>query len=84
MLVETGVDYQHQVFYPASGLTGNLWRIGTLGLSFGVSPSSRSFDGGVHNHLSITKFERAASSMLTVPAIPRATSRTSPSGKSGS
>jgi len=68
MLVETGVDYQHQVFYPASGLTGNLWRIGTLGLSFGVSPIAEiQFDGGVHNHLSITKFEPAPlSSMLTV------------------
>lgn len=68
MLVETGVDYQHQVFYPASGLTGNLWRIGTLGLSFGVSPIAEiQLDGGIRNHLSITKFEPAPlSSMLTV------------------
>lgn len=68
MLVEAGVDYQHQVFYPASGLTGNLWRVGTLGLSFGVSPIAEiQLDGGIRNHLSITKFEPAPlSSMLTV------------------
>lgn len=68
MLVEAGVDYQHQVFYPASGLTGNLWRVGTLGLSFGVSSIAEiQLDGGIRNHLSITKFEPAPlSSMLTV------------------
>src|SRR5215467_7763325 len=68
MLVEAGVDYQHQVTYPASGLTGNLWRVGTLGLSFGVSPIAEiQLDGGVHNFLSITKFAPAPlSSMLTV------------------
>ena len=68
MLVEAGVDYQHQVFYPASGLTGNLWRVGTVGLSFGVSPIAEiQLDGGIHNHLSITKFEPAPlASMLTV------------------
>ncbi len=68
MLVETGLDYQHQVTYPASGLTGNLWRVATLGLSFGVSPIAEiQLDGGVHNFLSITKFSPAPlSSMLTV------------------
>ena len=68
MLVEAGVDYQHQVFYAASGLTGNLWRVGTLGLSFGVSPIAEiQLDGGIRNHLSITKFEPAPlASMLTV------------------
>lgn len=60
MLVETGVDYQHRVFYPASGLTGNLWRVGTFGLSFGVSPIAEvQLDGGVHNFLTITKFQSA-------------------------
>jgi hypothetical protein len=68
MLVETGLDYQHQVTYPASGLTGNLWRVATLGLSFGVSPIAEiQLDGGVHNFLSITKFSPAPlASMLTV------------------
>jgi Putative MetA-pathway of phenol degradation len=68
MLVETGFDYQHQVKYPASGLTGNLWRVGTFGMSFGVSPIAEiQLDGGVHDFLDITKFEAAPlSPMLTL------------------
>jgi hypothetical protein len=55
ILVEGGLDYDHSQFYPASGLTGNLLRIGTLGLSFGVSSIAEiQLDGGVRNHLSIT------------------------------
>jgi hypothetical protein len=55
ILVEGGLDYDHSMFYPASGLTGNLLRIGTLGLSFGVSSIAEiQLDGGVRNHLSIT------------------------------
>jgi hypothetical protein len=55
ILLEGGLDYDHSTFYPASGLTGNLLRIGTLGLSFGVSPIAEiQVDGGVRNHLSIT------------------------------
>jgi len=70
MLVETGVDFTHTTFYPASGLTGNLWRIGTFGLSFGVGPIAElQIDGGLRDHLSITNRETAPlSSMLTVPA----------------
>ena len=37
MAVEAGVDYDKSIFYPASGLQGNLWRVGTFGLDFGVS-----------------------------------------------
>ena len=68
MLFETGVDYQHQVTYPASGLTGNLWRVATFGMSFGVSPIAEiQLDGGVHNFLDITKFQAAPlSPMLTL------------------
>jgi hypothetical protein len=68
ILLEAGLDYQHQVKYPASGLTGNLWRVGTVGLSFGVSSIAEiQIDGGIHNFLSITKFEPAPlASYLTV------------------
>jgi len=68
ILLEAGMDYAQQVFYPASRLTGNLTRIIPFGVSFGVSPIAEiQFDGGVHDYLSITKFEPAPlSSMLTV------------------
>ncbi|MFI5176954.1 MAG: transporter [Vicinamibacterales bacterium] len=68
ILLEAGIDFQNHVTYPASGLTGNLTRILPFGLSFGVSPIAEiQLDGGVRNHLSITKYEPAPlSSMLTV------------------
>ena len=71
MLVETGVDYQHRVVYPASGLTGNLWRVATFGLSFGVSPIAEvQLDGGVHNFLTVTKFQSAPlTPMLAITTV---------------
>lgn len=71
MLVEAGVDRQQGVTYPASGLQGNLWRLGTFGFSFGVSPIAEiQLDGGIRNKLSITTRNAAAplASMLTVGA----------------
>lgn len=37
VLVEGGFDQQRKVFYPLSGLTGDLLRVPTLGLSLGLS-----------------------------------------------
>lgn len=68
MLVEAGVDFMKNAFYPASGLTGNLWRVGQFGMSFGVSSIAEiQLDGGVQNFLSITNAAPAPlSNMLTV------------------
>lgn len=55
VLIEAGVDFLKDAFYPVSGLTGNLWRIGTFGLSVGVSSIAEiQIDGGLRNNLSIT------------------------------
>lgn len=55
ILFEAGFDYARAVTYPASGLRGNLKRIGTFGLSFGISSIAEiQLDGGVRNSLSIT------------------------------
>lgn len=55
MLVEAGANYEHAEVYPASGLTGNLWRMGTFGLNFGVSPIAEiQIKGGVQDFLSVT------------------------------
>ena len=60
VLIEGGIDYQHDLFYPVSGLTGNLWKIGTLGVSFGVSSIAEiQIDGGIVNRLAV-KSERPA------------------------
>jgi hypothetical protein len=60
VLLEGGVDQQREVFYPASGLQGNLLRLPTLGVSFGLSSIAElQIDGGLYNRLSITSREIA-------------------------
>ncbi len=55
VLFEGGFDAQREVSYPVSGLKGNLLRIPTLGLSFGLSSIAElQIDGGLYNRLSIT------------------------------
>ncbi len=54
VLVEGGFDYQQSVFYPVSGLEGNLLRLPTLGVSFGIgSIAELQIDGGLYNRLSV-------------------------------
>jgi hypothetical protein len=55
VLVEAGLDEQRDVSYPASGLHGNLLRLPTVGLSFGVSSIAElQIDGGLYNRLNVT------------------------------
>lgn len=55
LLIEAGLEFAHDQHYPASGLTGDLWRIPTLGLSFGISSIAElQLDGSPFNTLSIT------------------------------
>ena len=56
ILFEAGFDYAQDIVFPASGLTGNLMRIGTFGFSIGVGPIAEiQFDGGFLDRLSITR-----------------------------
>lgn len=56
LLVEGGVDYEHDVQYPVSGLEGNLWRLPVMGVSLGISSIAEfQVDGGPFNHLAITR-----------------------------
>ena len=68
VLIEGGFDYADDVLYPVSGLEGNLIRVPTLGVSFGLSSIAElQIDGGLFNHLSITSRHPAPlSGMLTV------------------
>jgi hypothetical protein len=55
ILFEAGFDIERDRTYPVSGLTGNLTRVGTIGLSFGVSSIAEiQLDGGLRNRLAIT------------------------------
>jgi hypothetical protein len=66
VLLEAGFDLQKEIFYPVSGLQGDLLRVPVLGLSFGLSSIAElQIDGGLYNRLHVT--ERVAaplSSML--------------------
>ena len=65
VLIEGGVDYGHEIFYPVSGLTGNLLRLPVLGVSFGVSSVAEiQVDGGFYQRLSVTDRDFAPLSSL--------------------
>src|SRR5436309_10087580 len=54
ILVEGGLDVAHDQQYPTSGLRGNLWRVPTIGLSFGLSSIAEfQIDGALRDRLSI-------------------------------
>jgi hypothetical protein len=60
VLLEGGIEAQRDVFYPASGLQGDLFRFPTLGVSFGISSIAElQIDGGLYNRLSVTSREDA-------------------------
>lgn len=59
VLLEAGLDYARETTYPVSGLTGNLLRMPTVGVSIGVSPIAEiQVDGGLFTRLRIS--ERAS------------------------
>jgi hypothetical protein len=54
ILLEGGFDAQQDIFFPASGLRGDLLRVPTLGVSFGFSSILElQVDGGFYNRLNI-------------------------------
>ena len=67
MLLEGGFDFRRTIFYPVSGLQGNLLRVPTLGVSFGLSSIAElQIDGGLYNRLHVTarRRRRRSSAML--------------------
>ena len=69
LLLEAGIDHARDAVYPVSGLRGNLWRLGTFGLSIGVSSIAEvQIDGGLMNRLTIVEDDPLAplASMLDV------------------
>ena len=68
ILVEGGLDYGTDVFFPASGLTGNLFRAPLLGAMFGISSIAEvQVTGCLHDRLAITgRVPAPLSSLLDV------------------
>ena len=60
ILLEGGFDAQQDIFFPASGLRGDLLRVPTLGVSFGFSSILElQIDGGFYQRLNITTIDPA-------------------------
>jgi hypothetical protein len=60
LLVETGLDYEHDVKFPLSGLSGNLFSVPNIGFSVGVSSIAElQIDGGLYQSLTIAERVRA-------------------------
>jgi hypothetical protein len=56
VLVEAGVGYARDVFYPLSGLKGTLWQVPVIGIDVGLGPiADFQITGGPYNRLSITE-----------------------------
>jgi hypothetical protein len=52
LLIETGLDYEYDVYLPLSGLSGNMLSVPTLGLSIGVSSIAElQIDNGLYQQL---------------------------------
>lgn len=55
VLVEGGLTYGHDIFFPASGLQGNLLQLPLVGVSVGIGPIAEvQLDGGPYDRLAIT------------------------------
>ena len=65
ILIEAGFDHQKRSFFPVSGLTGDLLRFPTLGVSFGISSIAEiQVDGTPYQRMRITLREPAPLSHL--------------------
>jgi hypothetical protein len=66
ILIEAGLDYERDVYFPLSGLRGNLVTMPALGVSIGVSSIAEiQLDAGLYQKLSITdRIPNAALSSL--------------------
>ena len=54
MRIEAGIDFYQNAKFPASGLTGDLTRVGVIGVNVGLSPNVEfQIDGVAQNFLSI-------------------------------
>jgi hypothetical protein len=61
--IEAGIDFMQGAKYPVSGITGDLTRVGVIGISFGMGPNVEfQIEGVAQNYVSINS--------RTVSAIP--------------
>ena len=60
ILIEAGLDVEHDIFLPASGLTGDILKVPTFGVSIGLSSIAElQVDGAFYQRMTIEKREPA-------------------------
>jgi hypothetical protein len=66
--IQGGLDFMQDVKYPASGLTGDLTRVGVIGVNIGLSPNVElQIQGVAQNFLSINSRSVSAFPLLVAP-----------------
>lgn len=66
--IEAGIDFMQNAQFPASGLTGDLTRVGVIGFHVGLSPNVEfSIEGVAQNYLSINTRRAGAIALGIAP-----------------
>jgi len=70
MRLETGIDFLQSAKFPASGLTGDLTRVGVIGVSIGFAPNVEfQIEGVAQNYLSINTRGASAIPLSLAPGV---------------
>src|SRR3982750_674366 len=68
--IEAGLDFMQNARYPVSGLTGDLTRVGVIGINVGLSPNVEfQIEGVAQNFLSINSRTPGAIPLALVPGV---------------
>ncbi|MDQ3472820.1 MAG: hypothetical protein M3447_03690 [Acidobacteriota bacterium] len=68
--IEAGIDFLQGAKYPVSGLTGDLTRVGVIGVNVGLSPNVEfQIEGVAQNFLSINSRGAAAIPLTLAPGV---------------
>src|SRR5215212_2075391 len=75
--IEAGIDFYQNAKFPLSGLTGDLTRVGVIGVNIGLSPNVEvQVEGVAQNFLSINSMSVPSPIPLTLPAGANSTNDT--------
>jgi hypothetical protein len=68
--IEAGIDFMQGAKYPVSGITGDLTRVGVIGINFGMGPNVEfQIEGVVQNYLSINSRGLSAIPLELAPGV---------------
>jgi hypothetical protein len=74
MRIEAGIDFLQGARFPVSGLTGDLTRVGVIGINFGMGPNVEfQIEGVAQNFLSINSRGTSAIPLTLTPGVGNST-----------